>query len=137
LSNIPEGFEPIFRSSPFLDLIGPLFNKKTKEGLVIGFRAEEKHCNARGLVHGGVLSSLADVALGYNAAFATTPPTPIVTASLTIDYAGAARLGDWIEISTDLQKVGRSMAFANCYFAVEDKRIARASAVFTVPQGSS
>jgi len=118
-------------------LIGPLFNKKTKEGLVIGFRAEEKHCNARGLVHGGVLSSLADVALGYNAAFATTPPTPIVTASLTIDYAGAARLGDWIEISTDLQKVGRSMAFANCYFAVEDKRIARASAVFTVPQGSS
>lgn len=137
MSNIPEGFEPIFRSSPFLDLIGPLFNKKTKEGLVIGFRAEEKHCNARGLVHGGVLSSLADVALGYNAAFATTPPTPIVTASLTIDYAGAARLGDWIEISTDLQKVGRSMAFANCYFAVEDKRIARASAVFTVPQGSS
>jgi len=56
----------------------------------------------------------------------------MVTASLNIDYAGSAKLGDWIEISVDVQKVGRSMAFANCYFYVDSKRIARASAVFNV-----
>ena len=130
----PDGFTPLFRTSPYLDLLGPIYNKREGEKLVIGLRAAEKHCNARGFVHGGVFSSLADVALGYNAAFSSQPPTPMVTASLTVDYAGAAKLGDWIEIETDVQKVGRSMAFANCYFNVDGKRIARASAVFNVLQ---
>lgn len=77
---------------------------------------EAKHCNARSYAHGGVLSSLADIALGYNAAFSKVKPVPIVTASLTIDYVGAAKVGDWLEIETDVQKVGSKMAFANCYF---------------------
>ena len=132
MSEVPEGFEPIFRSSPYLDLLGPIFNKKTDKGLVIGLRAEQKHCNARGLVHGGVFSSLADVALGYNAAFQDDEPVPMVTASLTIDYAGAAKLGEWIEILTDVQKVGKTLAFASCYFSVNEKRIVRASGVFGV-----
>lgn len=132
MDNIPEGFEPIFRTSPYLELIGPIYNKKTTEGLVIGLLAQEKHCNARGLVHGGVFSSLADVALGYNAAFQGKEPTPLVTANLSLDYAGSAKLGDWIEIHSDVQKVGRSMAFANCYFLVGAKRIVRASGVFGV-----
>jgi len=132
MSNVPEGFEPIFRSSPYLDLLGPIYNRKAESGLVIGLRAEEKHCNAREQVHGGVFSSLADIALGYNAAFSGENPVPLVTASLTIDYAGSAKLGDWIEIETDVQNVGRKMAFANCYFWVNSKRIARASGVFAV-----
>jgi acyl-coenzyme A thioesterase 13 len=132
MSNVPEGFEPIFRSSPFLDLLGPIYNQKTESELRIGLRAEKKHCNARDQVHGGVFSSLADIALGYNAAFQGKEPVPMVTASLNIDYAGAAKLGDWIEISVDVQKVGRNMAFANSYFYVDSKRIARASAVFNV-----
>tara|TARA_R110002033_G_scaffold15894_3_gene44610 strand:- start:3948 stop:4352 length:405 start_codon:yes stop_codon:yes gene_type:complete len=131
MSNIPVGFEPIFRSSPFLDLLGPIYNKSEK-GIIIGLRVEEKHCNARNLVHGGVYSSLADIALGYNAAFSGDVPVLMVTASLTIDYAGSAKLGDWIEIETDVQKVGSKMAFANCYFFVSSKRIARASGVFTI-----
>lgn len=132
MSNVPEGFDPLFRTSPYLDLIGPIYNKKTRDGLVIGLRAQEKHCNARGLVHGGVFSSLADVALGYNAAFQGSKPTPMVTANLSLDYAGSAKLGEWIEIFSDVQKVGKSMAFANCYFLVGTKRIVRASAVFGV-----
>ncbi|NIB38650.1 PaaI family thioesterase [Pseudomaricurvus alkylphenolicus] len=132
MSDIPGGFGPIFRSSPYLELIGPIYNQQRESGLVIGLRAEEKHCNARNLVHGGVFSSLADVALGYNAAFSGAEPVPMVTASLTVDYAGAAKLGDWIEIHTDVQKVGKRMAFANCYFFVEGKRIAHASGVFNV-----
>ena len=70
--------------------------------------------------------------LGYNAAFSGDTPIPIVTGSLTIDYVGSEKLGNWIEIKTDLQKVGRKMAFANCYFLVNLKRIARASGVFSV-----
>lgn len=132
MNSLPDGFKPIFRSSPYLELLGPIYNKKTNSGLIIGLRAEQKHCNARDLVHGGVISSLADIALGYNAAFRGNEPVPMVTANLNVDYAGSAKLGDWIEIEVDVQKVGRSMAFANCYFFVDSKRIARASAVFNV-----
>ena len=132
MKEIPEGFEPIFRTSPYLELIGPIYNRKTERGLLIGLRVDEKHCNARNSMHGGVFATLADIALGYNAAFHSGEPTPMLTASLTIDYAGSATLGDWVEITTDVQKVGRSMAFANCYFTVGSKRIVRASGVFGV-----
>jgi len=132
MNEIPEGFEPLFRTSPYLELIGPIYSRVTEQCLVIGLRAEKKHCNARELVHGGVFSTLADIALGYNAAFQGEKPTPMVTSSLTVDYAGSAKLGDWIEIETDVQKVGGSMAFANCYFTVEQKRIVRASGVFSI-----
>ena len=135
MAELPPGFAPLFRTSPYLELIGPVYNRRTEQGLVVGICVEEKHCNARGVLHGGVLSSLADITLGYNAALSSEEPIPLVTASLPVDYAGAAKLGAWVEAHADVQKVGRKMAFANCYFFVESKRIARASAVFGVTGG--
>jgi uncharacterized protein (TIGR00369 family) len=132
MSALPEGFGLITRTSPFTDLLGPIYQKTDASGLVIAILVEEKHCNARGIVHGGVFGTLADIAMGYSAAFSTEPPTPMVTTSQSVDYAGKAKEGDWIEVHTDVQKVGRSTAFASCYFHVGSKRIARASAVFSV-----
>src|SRR5262249_20797204 len=75
VSDLPAGFKPLFRSSPVIDLIGPVYSKGEGGGLVLGMRAENKHCNMRGGMHGGILATLADVALGYTMAFSTTPPT--------------------------------------------------------------
>lgn len=130
---VPDGFVPLSRSSPFADLLGPIFQKVRGRELIFGIRAEQKHCNLRGQVHGGVLGTLADIAMGYSTAFSTEPPTPMVTVNLGIDYVGKADQGDWIEIHTDVQKVGRSLAFANCHFHVGLERIARASAIFSIP----
>lgn len=130
--NAPTGFEPLFRTSPVLELIGPLFSKGKGAELVIGLRAEEKHCNARGTVHGGILATLADVALGYTLSTASTPPANLVTANLTLDYAGTAKIGDWLETHVDIQKQGNRLAFANCYITAGEQRIVRASAVFLV-----
>ena len=52
--NPPPGFAPLFRTSPVLDLIGPLYSRGRGAGLAIGFRVEAKHCNARGTIHGGI-----------------------------------------------------------------------------------
>ena len=130
--DIPAGFAPIFRTSPFLETIGPLYSTGSGALLVIGMRVQEKHTNARGTLHGGVLASIADVALGYGLATSTGTPTSMVTASLSVDFAGSAREGDWVETSLDIQKVGSRMAFANVYFSVGNERIARASGVFLV-----
>ena len=132
MSAIPEDFGPLSRTSPFTDLLGPIHEKRAANGLIIGMLAEKKHCNARGIVHGGVLGTLADIAMGYSSAFSTEPPTPMVTTSQTMDYVGKAEQGDWIEVHTDVQKVGRSTAFATCYFHIGSRRIARASAIFSV-----
>jgi uncharacterized protein (TIGR00369 family) len=129
---IPEGFRPLFRTSPVLDLIGPLQCRGEGVGLVIGLRVEAKHCNARGTIHGGILAILADVALGYTMAFSTSPPTALTTANLALDFAGTAEIGDWLETHVDVQRLGSRLAFANCYITAGNERIVRASAVFLV-----
>ena len=129
-AEIPTGFEPLQRSSPFNTLVGPLYTKGEGAARTIGLRAAAKHCNSRGIVHGGLLATLADLALGYTIAYLSDPPRSGVTASLTIDYAGSARVGDWLEVRTDVQKSGGRLTFANCYVHVGETRIVRASAVF-------
>ncbi|EJN23678.1 MULTISPECIES: PaaI family thioesterase [unclassified Pseudomonas] len=130
--DIPHNFEPLFRTSPFLDLLGPFFYRKDAEGLTIGIRVEEKHTNARGLAHGGLFMALADVALGYNTAFSKNPPLKLVTTTLTTDFAGSAKIGDWLEASVDIQKTGSRLVFANSYISVGEERVVRASASFLV-----
>jgi acyl-coenzyme A thioesterase 13 len=130
----PPGFEPVFRTSPFIDLVGPVYSKREGRKITIGLRVAEKHCNARGTVHGGLYMTLADIALGYNAVYAGDPPARLTTVSITTDFAGSAKIGDWIEIHVDVQRVGGKLAFANAYVHVGDQRIVRASAVFSRTQ---
>jgi len=127
---VPPGFEPLFRTSPFLETLGPFFFRRTPAGFVIGLRVVEKHSNARGTAHGGLLLTLADIALGYTAALSEEPPLSLTTASLSTDFAGQAKIGDWIEAHVDIQKIGSRLVFANAYLVVGAERIARASAVF-------
>jgi acyl-coenzyme A thioesterase 13 len=133
--SIPEGFAPLFRTSPVLDLIGPIYYRGNGKDLNLGLRIEHKHCNARGTVHGGILAALADVALGYTMAFSTDPPVGLVTANLSLDFAGTAAVGDWLETTVEIQKQGSRLAFANCYIYASGERIVRASAVFLVSGG--
>ena len=125
----PSGFVPIFRVSPVAEMIGPVYSRGSGVELELGMYAQEKHCNLRGSVHGGVFATLADMALGYTLAFASDPPRGFVTANLSIDYAGAAKVGDWMTTRTDVQRQGGRLAFANCYVVVDGQRIVRASAV--------
>lgn len=130
MSQLPEGFLPFPRNSAFSDLVGPFYYKPRGESLSVGMRAEEKHANMRGIIHGGVLATLVDVALGFTSAFTSDPPRGYVTAHLSIDYAGRAHVGDWLDARVDIQKRGNRLAFANCFVWVGEKRIVHASAVF-------
>jgi len=131
MSDSPEGFRPIPRLSPFNALVGPLYERRSGEEVSIGLRIEQKHTNSRGICHGGVLATLADLALGYAMIAKTGSDAAFVTAHLALDYAGAARVGDWIESQADIQRVGARLAFANCYLIASGKRIVHASALFS------
>jgi acyl-coenzyme A thioesterase 13 len=129
--NPPPGFEPLFRTSPFLETTGPFFYRKEPDGrFVIGLRILAKHANARGGAHGGLLMTLLDIALGYSAGLSQNPPAKLTTASLAADFVGAPKVGDWVEAHVDVQKVGGRLAFANAFLVVDGERVVRGSAVF-------
>ena len=127
---IPEAFRKIERLSPFNALVGPLYERRDGESVSIGIVIEEKHTNSRGICHGGVLATLADLALGYAMLAKSGDKGSFLTAHLAVDYAGAAKVGDWIESQVEIQRVGARLAFANCYLVANDKPIVRASAIF-------
>ena len=130
--DVPPGFRHLQRSSPLLDLVGPLYSRGEGAELVLGLRIAPKHCNSLGRVHGGIFATLADAAMGFATAFSATPTSVMVTANLSLDFAGGAGIGDWLEAHVSVQKHGQRLAFANCYISTGDERIVRASAVFLV-----
>lgn len=135
MDDLPPGYRPYDEPSPFLDRIGPLYQKDGEAGPVFGLRVLDYHCNRRGIVHGGLLVSFADIVLGKTMSWSQDPPARLLTASLSVDFIGAGRLGDWIEAVCDTQRIGRRLAFANCYLSVEGRKIARASGAFSVADG--
>ena len=56
---VPEGFRTLKNGPPAEDWVGPFYYKKSDEGLTLGFRAEQRHANIIGSVHGGVMQLLA------------------------------------------------------------------------------
>jgi acyl-coenzyme A thioesterase PaaI-like protein len=82
-----EGFALLFRTSPFLDTLGPFFYRPAEQGFIIGVRVAEKHSNARAIAHGGFLVTLADIALGYTAAACSDPPLKLTTINISADFA--------------------------------------------------
>ncbi len=132
MSAIPDGWRPLPGLSPFNALVGPLYERRVNANLSLALRIETKHTNSRGICHGGVLATLADVALGYamQAHVQADQGPRFITVQLSLDYAGSAKLGDWIESAVEIQRVGSRLAFANGYLVAEGERIVRASAIF-------
>lgn len=119
------------RSSPLLDLLGPVLVRPEPNGsLSVALVVEQRHCNNRGSLHGGVLTALGDVALGRSAAMLTDPPTGLVTVSLEVHFAAAARPGNLVEVHTTTRRATRSMVFAQGEATVDETVIALLTAAF-------
>ncbi|PIB90181.1 thioesterase [Caulobacter sp. FWC2] len=133
---IPEGFGPHVRKSPLTDPWEPLYARQASDRLVLGVRVRPEHCNSRNMPHGGFLAALADnamgLSLGVNLAAARQPVGGLVTVSLTVDYLGSAKLGQWLAFDTDFVKLGRSICFAEATVRADGAPIARARATFKV-----
>jgi uncharacterized protein (TIGR00369 family) len=130
--NVPSGFERLHRGGPFMAGLGPLYCRQRDGAIVIALRIDARHTNMRGIAHGGMLATLADGALGIGLTLACEDKMSFVTVNLSTDFVAAARPGDWVEAHVDIQRIGKRMAFANCYLQVGEERILRASGVFAV-----
>ena len=133
--SVPEGFAPHYRQSPLTAPWEPLYSHTTDEAVIIGLRAGEAHCNSRGLVHGGLMSALADNAMGLSAGLGLNAAGGLVTVSLAVDFLGAAKPGQWLEFTTTYAKRGRTLCFAQLFVTADGEVVARANATFRVIGG--
>ena len=131
-AEIPAGYEPHFRKSPFTDPWEPLYSKKTDRSVTMGLLLARAHTNSRGLIHCGLIAALADNAMGYSCAQATGWTTSYVTVSLAVDYVGSAQIGQWLAVECDVIKTGSTLCFAQSLINADDAVIARANATFRV-----
>lgn len=127
----PAGFAPHFRKSPLTDPWEPLYSKRDEDGgFAIGLFVDTPHSNARGLAHGGLISALADNAMGLACVIASGGTGGAVTVQLSTDFVGSARAGQWLEIAARPVKLGRTLSFAEARISADGELVARASAVF-------
>ena len=127
-----DGWLPWPRTSPFGDVAGPLVHRRRDDGLEFGLRLEERHANARGHAHGGVIATLADLSPGYAAAFSTHPPTRLTTASLTVDYLAPAAVGELLTVRPTVSRLGRQLAFVVAEIHADGRLVANARSVLNV-----
>ena len=130
--DVPAGFVPFENQGPFLEHIGPVHVREGGGGLVLGLRADGRHANHRGAVQGGLLSTFADFAVGRAIEADAGDDRDRATVSLTVDFLKPAAPGDWIESRTRVDRVGGTLAFADCSLTVEEREIVRARAVWIV-----
>lgn len=131
-AEIPEGFERHFRQSPLTDPWEPLYSRRTEKAVIIGLRLAKPHTNGRGLIHGGLIATLADNAMGYSCAQQTGWTTSLVTISLAVDFVGTAEVGQWLAVESDVIKTGSTICFAQSLIKANDVVIARANGTFRV-----
>jgi acyl-coenzyme A thioesterase 13 len=125
----PVEFVPYHRPSRYLELIGPLY-EAVADASVVRLQIDERHTNARGFLHAGVLVAVADVVMGHTAQRAGPAGTSLVTVSLTTDFPGSAQLGDWVKGHASVRRVGRQLAFTSCEFTANGRLVLAASGVF-------
>jgi uncharacterized protein (TIGR00369 family) len=130
--DVPAGFRTYELQGPFLEHIGPIQVREEDGALVFGLRAEARHCNHRGTIQGGLLSTFADFSLGRAIGAGADDDKDRATVSLTVDFLRPASPGDWIESRARVERVGGTLSFADVSLSVEGREIARARAVFVV-----
>ena len=128
------------RQSPFVQLIGGRV-EEWREGYVrLGLTVDEHHTNPHGVMHGGVITTLMDEALGGVIASVRGMEEMWKAAHATVDmnvsFLSNARSGDEIIVEGAVLKLGRSVAFgeAEARRKRDNALIAKGRLTFTIIQ---
>jgi acyl-coenzyme A thioesterase PaaI-like protein len=108
-------------SEPFEhNVAGPFYFRKDEKGPVAAFRAEPRHMNTGGVMHGGCLMTFADFALfaiaqdhmdgGYG-----------VTVAFTSEFLDGPKPGELIEARGEVLRAGGSIVFVRGIVTAEGR----------------
>lgn len=94
----------------------------------------EEHLNVNGTLHGGVISTILDTAMGAAVRAFLDEDEETATVSMTVTYLSAGKEGDDLRASAEVRKRGSSLVLveADLVRTEDDKAIAHAVGTFTV-----
>lgn len=96
---------------PFETRSGPFFMRRESDGIYVSaFRAEKRHMNGAGSMHGGCLMTFADFAL-FAIATDELSGAHAVTMNLSSDFLGAVAEGALVEARGEVTRGGGKTIF--------------------------
>ena len=130
---LPEEAQEI-SSAGFNNYVGPFYRLPDVDGGAVrrfAFVVAEKHMNAAGTIHGGMLMSFVDMAMGQSSR-AETGATGGSTVSLNSDFVGPGRLHDVIEARVRVSRRARTMIFLSAELFAGDRLLLVATGLWKV-----
>lgn len=125
-----EGYSLWPNPSPFVKGLGPLFVRPQGEHLAFRIRIRPEHANSGGHAHGGFISTLADIWLGYNVNHLLPKAARFVTSNLSISFLRIGALGQILDSQIDRIKIGSKLHHASGVILCDGKDVAAMSATF-------
>ena len=109
----------VWQSDAFEQRAGPFYETTDGDGHpLIAFRAEERHMNGGGFMHGGCLMTFADSAL-FTIARAAMGGSRGVTMNLSGDFLDAVRVGQLVEARGEVTRGGGKTVFVRGLIAAD------------------
>ena len=113
----------------FIGLVGPIWEKAEGDARRYGLLAEERHLNRGGVMHGGMVMTFADQALGL-AAWAANGERPQATIQLDTHFVSGVREGDFVEARCRVVRQTRSLLFMSAELAVGERVAATSNGIW-------
>jgi len=115
----------------FKDTLGVHGETATDGKARLELRAGEEHLNAAGTVHGGVLASLVDMAMGSAVLSLTGDGEVPATSQLTVTYLRPGKEGDLV-VTAEVRKQGENLTVCEAGVEQDGKAVVHALATFAV-----
>jgi uncharacterized protein (TIGR00369 family) len=126
-----QGWEAIVNHTAFGDLVGPIFRREDGGHLRFGFIVAPKHLNRARNLHGGMLMTVADQAMAMTAR-AATGGKPHATIELNIQFIGAVRLGEFVEVHPEVARATRSVVFMQAKMFVGKRLVVTTNGIWKI-----
>ncbi len=127
---VPTDFVIHTRSSAVTKPWEPIYAGQREGSFRLGLMIADAHCNGRHFLHGGVIATLVDNAMGLTFAQVSGRVGSVVTTALSLDYFGSGKIGQWLEITPRLVNVGKSSAVVDAIVTADGAAIVRANGSF-------
>ncbi len=114
--------------------MGPLYAGRRDSGPTLAVLVGSEHANRSGRAHGGLMMTLADIALTRAALEQLPPNARVATADLHISFIDSVSVGEWLEAIPSIDRVGRSLIHSSCVLEAGARTAARVLATIAVRQ---
>ena len=100
---------------------GPFFFRNDENGPVAAFRAERKHMNSAGVMHGGCLMTFADFALFGIAHTVMDENGYGLTVAFNSEFLDGPTIGERVEARGEVLRAGGSLVFVRGVITAEGR----------------